>query len=353
MVTGDFEGLRSYGADIAGAAFRYYRGVGDIAAMLAVHAGCREADRVDPYSVCYRVPNMGAEDYARDVALSLGDGSGRNVLLAEADGSVVGHCRLEWWDEWDSERQAERVAYLSRGWVLPEWRGRGIGTALLQWAEARSQEIHRERGEVLGEFATNASDGEQDSIRLLTEAGYRLRFLSPELAYDDFSTLLPRTVPEGFELWPMAPAHHREIARVIIEANLDPNLTPEQFADWMAREEDRMTAMVAECDPTLSWIGWQDGRIAGLHVCRRIGEIGDVANVAVRPACRMRGLARSLMFHCLHSMREQGLQGARLYTGIGTDRDAPPEGPYKMYQGFGFRPLTFHNRYRKPMPVGR
>lgn len=51
--------------------FRHYRDEGDIAAMLAVHAGCREADRVDPFSVCYRVPNMGLEDYARDVALSL------------------------------------------------------------------------------------------------------------------------------------------------------------------------------------------------------------------------------------------------------------------------------------------
>ena len=339
--------------EVPGTVFRYYRGEEDIPAIRAVHSGCREADRVDPYSVCYRVPNMGAADYAKDVALSLGDGSGRNILLAEADGRVVGHCRLEWWDEWDGERQAEKVAYLSRGWVLPEWRGRGIGTALLRWAEARSQELHRERGDLPGEFATNASDGEQDSIRLLTEAGYRLRFLSPELAYDDFSRLPPRTVPEGFELRPMEPEHHREIARAIIEANVDANFTPEQLADWIEREEDRMTEMVAGCDPTISWIGWQDGQVAGLHVCRRIGEIGDVANVATRPAYRMRGLARSLMFHCLHSMREQGLRGARLYTGIGTERDARPEGPYKMYQGFGFRLLAFHNRYRKPMPLAQ
>jgi hypothetical protein len=55
------------------------------------------------------------------------------------------------------------------------------------------------------------------------------------------------------------------------------------------------------------------------------------------------------MFHCLHAMREQGLSGARLYTGIGTDRDAPPSGPLRMYQGFGFRIFAYHNRYRKPL----
>jgi ribosomal protein S18 acetylase RimI-like enzyme len=71
--------------------------------------------------------------------------------------------------------------------------------------------------------------------------------------------------------------------------------------------------------------------------------------VAVLSAYRMQGLARSLMFHCLHAMREQGLTGARLYTGIGTDRDAPPSGPFQMYQGFGFRLFAFHNRYRKSM----
>jgi ribosomal protein S18 acetylase RimI-like enzyme len=110
-----------------------------------------------------------------------------------------------------------------------------------------------------------------------------------------------------------------------------------------------MVDFVDECDPAISRIGWQNGKVAGLHVCRRVGNIGDVANVAVRPAFRRQGLARALMFHCLHAMQEQGLQGARLYTGIGTERDAPSDGPFKMYQGFGFRLFAFHNRYRKPM----
>lgn len=331
-----------------GLTFRYYRDESDITAMLAVHEGCREADQVDPFSVCYRVPNLPPSEYLKDVAASLADGSGQNVLIAEIKGQMVGHSRLEWWSEWDSERGAEKRAYLSRGWVLPEWRGTGLGTALLHWAEMRACDM--DRGSALvGELAANASDGEHDAITLLTNEGYQLRFLSPELAYDTFADLPPLTTPTGFEIRPLEPSDHRAVARALIEANADPNLTSDQLQNWIEREEAGWIEFLAGCDPTISRIGWQNGEVAGLHVCRRIGSVGDVANVAVRPSYRQQGLARALMFHCLHAMREEGLTEARLYTGIGADRDTPPSGPFQMYQGFGFRLLAFHNRYRKPL----
>jgi mycothiol synthase len=349
-LTTDFAALNIPDAPgIAGLKFRYYQGDSDIGGMLAVHAGCRAIDQIDPLSVCYRVPNLSPDEYVKDVAHSLSDGSARNGLIAEVDGRIVGHSRLEWWSEWDAERSAERYAYLSRGWVLPAWRGKGIGTSLLHWAEARSRELDRGRTAIPGELATNASDGERDAIALLHNEGYHLRFLSPELAYDDFANLPPAMSPPGFEIRPLEAHHHRAVACAIIEANAPANWTAEQLAAWIEREEPKMTEFVASCDPAISRIGWQNGEVAGLHVCRRIGAIGDVADVAVRPAYRRQGLARSLMFHCLHAMREAGLEGARLYTGIGTDRDAPPSGPFRMYQGFGFQLLAFHNRYRKPM----
>ncbi|MES2459473.1 MAG: GNAT family N-acetyltransferase [Armatimonadota bacterium] len=337
---------------ISGLRFRHYRDQSDVPAMLAVHEGCREADQVDPWSVCYRIPNLSLADYAKDVAGSLSDGSGHNVLVAEVSGRMVGHSRLAWWTE-RSDEGKEKCAYLCRGWVLPEWRGKGIGLALLRWAEERAYEMDRQRGSVLGalpgELAANASDGEQDAIALLLSQGYGLRFLSPELAYDDFADLPPATTPPGFEVRPLERRHHPAVARAIIEANADLTWSPEQLKTWLDRQEPRWTEFVAGCDPTISRIGWRDGKVAGLHVCRRASNIGDVANVAVLPAFRMQGLARSLMFHCLHAMRDEGLTGARLYTGIGTDRDAPPDGPFRMYQGFGFRLIAFHNRYRKPM----
>ena len=329
--------------------FRYFRDDADISGMLAVHDGCRERDRIDPFSVCYRIPNLSPAEYAADVAASLADGSGVNVLIAESRGKIVAHSRLEWWNEWDAQGR-ERKAYLIRGWVLPEWRGQGVGTALLNWGESRAQEMD---GDALipGELAANATDGEADGICLLTENGYSLRFLSPELARD-LSDLPAASAPDGFAIRPLQTDDAREIAHALIEANADPDWPAVRLTAWIQQEEAGWVDFVSQCEPTLSRIGWKDGVVAGLHLCRRIGGVGDVANVAVRPEYRRQGLARALMFSCLQAMRNAGLQGARLYTSIGTKRDAPLVGPFAMYQGFGFRLTAFHNRYRKPLTKG-
>ncbi len=332
---------------LPGLAFRVYRGSSDVAALRAVHDGCRDADAVDPFSVCYRIPNLSPSDYQKDVEKSFKDGQKDTVLLAEIAGRVIGHSRIEWWSEWDSERQASKYAYLIRGWVLPEWRVKGIGSALLHWGEERARQIDQVQSQVPSELATNASDGEQDSIALLENEGYKLRFLSPELGRD-LDGLPPLAVPPGFSVRPLEMRYARAVAHALLEANADPTWTREQLQARIKREEAQWTEFVESCDPLISAIGWHNGAVAGLHVCRRSGSVGDVANVAVRPAYRLQGLARSLMFHCLHAMRADGLQTARLYTGIGTNRDAPPGGPLRMYLGFGFRIVAFHNRYRKP-----
>jgi hypothetical protein len=122
-----------------------------------------------------------------------------------------------------------------------------------------------------GELAANASDGEKDAIALLLNEGYELRFLSPELAYEDFANLPPATTPTGFEIRPLEAQDHRAVAQALIEANADPNLTPEQLAAWTQREEAGWTQFVADCDPatwpgctcaagTVAWAMWQTSR---------------------------------------------------------------------------------------------
>lgn len=327
--------------NIPGLTFRRYRGAADLGAMLAVHDGCRAADRIDPYSVCYRLPNLPANEYAQDVALSFADDSEANVLLAEAAGQVIAHSRLEWWDSYEGARETR--VYLTRAWVVPEWRGRGIGTALLHWAEVRARTPNGDG--LAGELAANASEGEVDARALLEHEGYRLVFLSPELAYDDLANLPTAETPEGFVIRPLEPQQHLAVARALIEANAP----PESLEARLAGEEAEWTAFAASCDPRISRIAWYGDGVAGLYLCRSQGECGDVAQVAVRPAYRLRGLSRALMFHCLHAMREQGLTTVRVFTSAGIDPDEPPSGPLAMYQRFGFHVIARHYRYRKPL----
>ncbi|NDZ70138.1 GNAT family N-acetyltransferase, partial [Streptomyces sp. SID10362] len=70
----------------------------------------------------------------------LDDPSG-NQALVEHDGGVVGYSTIRRWQERDGT-----WLYLHRGYLLPRHRGRGIGSALLDWAESRIRRLVRQHG---------------------------------------------------------------------------------------------------------------------------------------------------------------------------------------------------------------
>jgi len=150
---------------IAGLVFRRFRGPSDYEAMAAVHEGAREHDRVDPRSAREGVPT--AEDLARRyVAVSPGT---PDVLLAVVDGRVVGYndVRQRW-----TEETGTRV-YLHLGYLLPSWRGRGIGSALLHWSQVRIRAVAaEERPVATATFATNVTTTEREADALVRREGY-------------------------------------------------------------------------------------------------------------------------------------------------------------------------------------
>lgn len=66
--------------------------------------------------------------------------------------------------------------YLHRGYLLPEHRGAGIGSAMLDWAEARIRRLVQHHGTArTAVFGANAMASEKDATELLLAAGYRRR----------------------------------------------------------------------------------------------------------------------------------------------------------------------------------
>ena len=117
---------------LSGVRFRHFAGPADYPALAAVRAGGAARDRVDPLSARERVPS--AADFAAQFG-GVRPGS-PNLLLAQAPGGVVGYAQSSWWTE-----EGPLWVGLHLGWVLPEWRGRGIGRALLGWAQARLRAV--------------------------------------------------------------------------------------------------------------------------------------------------------------------------------------------------------------------
>src|SRR5687768_12487294 len=109
-----------------GLRIRPYAGEADLPDIVRVENAENAADQVDYRSTV-------AEQRAHYGNPSAQFDAARDVVIAEVDGTVVGFANQNWIDTTDGER---REFWLG-GAVEPEWRRRGIGTALLADNERR------------------------------------------------------------------------------------------------------------------------------------------------------------------------------------------------------------------------
>lgn len=130
----------------------------------------------------------------------------------------------------------------AEGDVHPEFLGRGIGTALLEWAERRALEASEERSVNVGQ---TVSDNYSTAIALLTEAGYRPRWTSwmLEIRHDDLPPVQPE-LPAGIRIRRYRPgAEEREIHALIEEAFGEwEDREPSRYEDWLATTIRRRTS---------------------------------------------------------------------------------------------------------------
>lgn len=314
--------------------FRAFRGEDDLPGMAAVREGSRERDRVDPLSAREAVPTL--DDLRREYAdIEPGD---PDMLIVEVGGEVAGYSNLLWWQEEDGTR-----VYLHLGWLLPAWRGRGIGTAMLRWSQGRLREVAATHPGGKRTFATNVSSTEREAAALMEGEGYvAVRRLSDmELATLD---RLPEVVlPDGLDLRPVRPEHYREIYRAYKDAWAGVSVnTVESEEDYNRFLQENVEA--PGFDPALWRVAWDGDRVAGLALFRIARGAGTLPELAVREGWRRRGLARALMVLGLGELRDRGVARVRLFTNASDE-----QGARSLYESLGFRELKRHTFYRKPM----
>lgn len=331
---------------VPGLAFRRLRGPDDAPALLAVRLGSLAHDQIDPQSPRERPPTL--DELARALAnFAPGSPHAPNLLVATVEGDVAGYSRVTWWPEQDGQ-----AVFLHLGYLLPEWRGRGIGGAMLAWAESRCRELAAERMPQQGRelrpcYATNASTTEREATGLIECAGYTVvRRLADMRLEPREQPLLASALPAGLELRPMTPAHYRAIYEGMKDAwqGLWGQLPPSE-EDFRESVIERVEA--PHFDPALWQIAWDADVVAGLVLGELRDGVGVVAEVAVRRAYRRRGIARALLVEALAALEERHPDQIRIYT----DAD-DSQGARSLYESVGFRTIKEHRLYRKRMDRG-
>jgi ribosomal protein S18 acetylase RimI-like enzyme len=322
-------------ADVPGLSFRPIRGEEDAEALYAVHAGRIVHDQIDPLSSFEDLPSR--EGLSASLSRAVAQGRQDEWLVAQAQATVVGYSRLKCWPEDDGT-----WVYLILGWVLPEWRGRGIGTAMLHWAEDRSRRLAAawHSGERF-EFAANASSTEKEATALLTNEGYRAGYTVLELSLDADTPVPSYLLPTGIEVRPVRPEHLVLIAASIGEAY------QQEYDAGRFQESYDSAAYAAELsapkhDPTLWQVAWEGNQVAGQVLTIIENGRAEVLEVSVRHAWRRRGLARALLSRAVQRLRGRGIDVIRIGT-VSEFRTRARD----LYASVGFRVVKEFPRYRK------
>jgi len=322
---------------IPGLRFRRFQGDEDYPGMLAVNSGSKIADGWEhdlhtAETLKYTYDSTRNHDPRKD------------VLIAEVDGKMVAFNRVFWNDELDGTR-----VYYHVGFVLPEWRGKGLGRTLLRYAEKRAREIEAARGpHDTPSYAGTGTGQEMVGLaNLLQSEGYEPVRYEFHMETPDLNNIPDVPMPEGLEIRPVKPEHYRAIWEANAEAFRDhwgaEEVEESDFETWIKHPLNQ---------PDLWMVAWDGDQVAGSilnYINHEYNErsgrkVGYTESISVRRPWRRRGLARAMLARSMKIHKDQGME----QTALGVDTQNP-SGALHLYESMGYQALARETTYRKKM----
>jgi mycothiol synthase len=308
----------------------------EVQAVVDLFQATSEHDRV-PW---FPTPEQLANDWSRTGTFD----PGRDLQCIEVDGRLVGVGRHSWRERPSVVNHRIEIS------VHPEMRRQGHGRRLLHWAEARARETVAEgsggptdKPQQFGGSGPDSVGAVEDFAVAMGYVPYRYHF---EMRRPLADPVREAPLPEGLEVRPVTPDHHRPVWDGDEESFRD----HWDHAKPVEGDFERFFGD-PDIDTSLWQVAWDGDEVAGLvintiypHENKQLGEeIGWLDSVATRRPWRGRGVAGALIARSLAVLRERGMQIAAL----GVDAENPT-GALGLYESFGFRPLRSYVFYRKP-----
>ena len=320
---------------IPGLSFRHFRGRDDYPPMVAAIRSSVEADKLEH--------TVTVEEMARSYDRLTNCDPYKDMLLAEIPGEVIGYSRGWWWDDSAAGRIYEMV-----GFVVPAWRRKGLGRAMLRWTEDRLRDVAA--AHPTGQprlFQASASQFQEGTAIMLQRADYQPARYFFHMVRPSLDDIPEAPLPDGLEVRPALPEHYRPIWASVDETSQDEwgytEPTEEDYQAWLTSPRFH---------PHLWQVAWDTAaqQVAG-HVLTFIDHAqneefnrkrGYTEGIGAGKAWRRRGLARALIIRSLQAQRAEGMSESAM----AVDSDNP--GATRLYEGCGFRVVRRDAIYRKP-----
>ena len=236
------------------------------------------------------------------------------------------------------------------GVVHPQRRGQGIGTALLNWQDARARQMLANQSEDLpGWLGTIAPESAPATRALLEKNGFAEKRCWLEMQRDLSDEIPDPAVPSNIQI--TTPENLSEETRLAYNDSFQSHWgsAPDTPESWRNREQR------ADYRPDLSFVAVAESpegapEVTGLVISRvspekweaRGGSFAYIHLMGVRSSWRGKGIATALLVHSMQAFRSAGLERAEL----NVDADSPT-GAVSVYENLGFRAAYRHSTYVK------
>jgi mycothiol synthase len=307
-------------------------GAGDAPALHQLELDCVPTDGGTSLSSIeeYRRKLEGAMEKLTTDTLCAADSTGRLAAAA--------------WVTFDDHPQQQYRVFLD-GSVHLEYRGRGLGSFILQWMEARALEmlsVQKEDRQCV--LRLDIYDRSDDALALFEKHGFRFAFAEDEMERD-LSQLGPAaSLPEGMIVAPWSP----ERAVLFFDVYEDAFGDRPRFPHWSEETWRHNLTDYPDFRPDLSLLLLDGAEGVGFAICHveREGDqerdgTGWIDQMGVRPAWRRRGLGTALLCELMGRFEADGLTRAALEVEM-NNRPA-----LCLYERLGFERLRRRTSYQK------
>jgi mycothiol synthase len=255
------------------------------------------------------------------------------ALVHAADGSLAasGECTYEVGGAVDTFNR-----------VHPDHRGRGLGTWLIEWSQARAVE-HVSAGAVPTlQIVTPGPD--RAARALMADHDYQLVrtfwHMDRSLKGLDGAVVVPAGIRIAAATVPKDLPELHACMEEAFEGHFGSVNVP--FEEWRAQAMD-----APDADPGLFLLAWDGGLLAGAAMSAPADGIDWIRDIAVRATWRGRGIGEALMRASFAALVARGFARARLNVDAGNETGAT-----RLYERVG---MTVHREwlvYEKPLVPG-
>jgi len=204
--------------------FRHFQGDSDYAQMAVVLTASEVADNLER--------NVSAEDLANAYQRLENCDPFKDIIIAEVSGRIVGYAR-GWWE---TDINSGHI-YHHNGFLIPEWRRKKIGHAMLLWMESHLSELANSHLGNTRHFQANVTQFQEGTAIMLQRAGYQpIRYIY-EMVCPTLNDIVEFTLPDGLEIRPVTPEQYQAIWKSVDETGKEEwgytETTEDDYQEWL------------------------------------------------------------------------------------------------------------------------